>query len=233
MRRARKQENAENVAEELIFSRQTLGLSGVYNAREEGGYENSSGKRIRPGMLIRSGQLNKAAEEDIQLLSEQYKVDTVIDLRTHEEVWKRPDPLIPGAKEYVVPVLERIEDIGAVGFYTKMLFSETAKKAYRRLLLASDPQHAVLFHGADGRHRTGLTAALLLRLLEVPEKTVMEDYLLSNKAGGGAASNLFPHSLEHAFTTLKLEYGSVTAYLTGEYLLSTGSIKDLKNKYLF
>ena len=38
----------------------------------------------------------------------------------------------------------------------------------------------LLFHCTAGKDRTGFAAAITLRLLGVPEETILEDYLLSN-----------------------------------------------------
>ena len=47
--------------------------------------------------------------------------------------------------------------------------------------LSSANGRAVLFHCASGKDRTGYAAAIILRILGVPQKVVMDDYLLSNE----------------------------------------------------
>ncbi len=47
--------------------------------------------------------------------------------------------------------------------------------------LMSSNGKPILFHCAAGKDRTGFAAAILLRILGVPQETVMEDYLLTNR----------------------------------------------------
>ena len=71
------------------------------------------------------------------------------------------------------------------GVYARIMFGESAKAAYKsffELLLENDEEHSVLFHCTQGKDRTGIAAALLLTLLDIPEEVIMEDYLLTNNA---------------------------------------------------
>jgi protein-tyrosine phosphatase len=42
--------------------------------------------------------------------------------------------------------------------------------------------HAVVFHCAVGKDRTGIVAAMLLASLGVPDETIVNDYGLSDRA---------------------------------------------------
>ena len=86
-------------------------LEGVSNARQLGGYPAADGKTVRQDVLLRSGELAGATEEDIQTLAEVYHVTTVVDLRNAEEIEENPDPEIPGAAN--VHVALRDESMGA------------------------------------------------------------------------------------------------------------------------
>ena len=60
-------------------------------------------------------------------------------------------------------------------------FVEGNEAFVRFLQLVQDPENLPLVnHCTAGKDRTGFGSALLLLLLGVPEKTVMQDYLLSN-----------------------------------------------------
>ncbi len=225
----------------VLLSNQRVSLSGVMNARELGGYGNTDNKEIKKGRLIRSGSLHPATSEDKRLLSELYRVGTIIDFRTPREAAEKPDPSL-AARYYNLPVLEGSEEMGTSGLYLKMLFDEGARKAYKRffeLLLASDSKQAVLFHSERGNDRTGIAAALLLTVLGIPGDIVTGDYLLSNKAYERAeptdtmvSPTVYAHSLDYAFTTAKVEYGSVTGYINKEIGLTGKEIGELKRKYL-
>ena len=47
------------------------------NTREFGGYPAVDGRVVRHNMLIRSGQLSKATDNDIKTLTEKYNLKTV------------------------------------------------------------------------------------------------------------------------------------------------------------
>ena len=66
--------------------------------------------------------------------------------------------------------------------YRDFVTLPSAKTAYRELFISLADQNKLpaLFHCTTGKDRTGWAAAALLTLLDVPKKTVMEDYLRSN-----------------------------------------------------
>ena len=50
----------------------SLGLTGIGNARELGGYRSSDGRTVRRGVLLRTASLAGATEEDLRTLREKY-----------------------------------------------------------------------------------------------------------------------------------------------------------------
>lgn len=67
--------------------------------------------------------------------------------------------------------------------YVEFLQGETGKAGYReffRVLLETPEGSGVLWHCTNGKDRTGVAAMLLLGVLNVDEKTIMEDFLLTN-----------------------------------------------------
>ena len=143
---------------------QAVNLPGVGNARELGGYA-IGGKRIRPGVLIRTADLSGAKSEAIHTLENELRIRFVVDFRMSEECRQKPDPQIPGAEHLSLPVLEMedmpladpeslrlytdpktdrmqlFEMIYATGalspqLYTDFLLRERGKQAYRRFFRA-------------------------------------------------------------------------------------------------
>lgn len=96
--------------EEDELLKQTIALGTVSNARQLGGYPAADGKRIRDGLLLRSGALFNASQSDIDRLEKVYKLSAVIDLRTAEEAAEKPDPTINGASHYHIPVVNEGQD---------------------------------------------------------------------------------------------------------------------------
>ncbi len=79
-------------------------LTGIQNARDLGGIETADGRSIRAKKLLKSGRLDHATEEDIRILTEEYHVEAVMDLRTKQERCCFPDPPIKGAHNVWTPL---------------------------------------------------------------------------------------------------------------------------------
>ena len=92
-------------ASESIRS-QSIGLSGVGNARELGGYSATDGKTVKHGVLLRTAALANATSEDIAKLQNTYHLAVIADLRMTLEVQPAPDPEIPGAKNLHLKIID-------------------------------------------------------------------------------------------------------------------------------
>lgn len=88
-----------------------IALEGLVNTRDLGDFETVDGKKIKPGRLIRSGQLFQATAEDIKKLVKEHHLKTIVDFRTETERRGRPDPVIDGVDYIVNPIL-REETMG-------------------------------------------------------------------------------------------------------------------------
>ena len=84
-------------------------LEGVSNARQLGGYVTEDGRTVRENVLLRSGELTEATEEDLRILSEDYHVTTVVDLRNASEIAEKPEPAVGDAM--IVHIALRDESI--------------------------------------------------------------------------------------------------------------------------
>jgi protein-tyrosine phosphatase len=65
---------------------QSLGLAGIGNARELGGYRTTSGRTVRHGMLLRTAAPEGATEEDRRKLEHELHLSCVLDLRMDMEI---------------------------------------------------------------------------------------------------------------------------------------------------
>lgn len=74
----------------------TIAFEGIENARDMGGLVMQDGRKIRPGMLIRSGNLSKATDADVAILKERYHLTQVFDFRFEAEAAGAPDRVIDG-----------------------------------------------------------------------------------------------------------------------------------------
>ena len=91
----------------LVNARQSLSLRSVLNIRDLGGYRTENGKKVRRNRLVRSGSLSSMTPEDAEALRA-LGINTVIDLRTADEVGENPDRNI-GAFRYVSCPLPTVE----------------------------------------------------------------------------------------------------------------------------
>lgn len=251
-----------------------LDLSGAKNFRDLGGYQTVDGKMIRWGLLYRSDGLQKLTDHDRQRLST-LCLNRVIDFRSTYERDLWTDRLPPDSNIQVVeiPILDastalvqesrdefvkKLRTIDPVKYMTESYvgFATQFTPAFRQFFreLASAEGRPVLFHCTAGKDRTGFAAALLLRMLGVPQETVLQDYLLTNdyfytghkwnlrlarllkgKRFVGAIKGFMladPRYLSVAFETIDREYGSFENYLRNGLALSGADIESFRVLYL-
>ncbi|KNZ41293.1 tyrosine-protein phosphatase [Acetobacterium bakii] len=186
---------------------QTIGLTGVGNARQLGGYVTTDGKKIKDGVLLRTGKLSGAVTEDIARLTETYHLTEIIDLRTTAEIKGALDPVIAGTTAEQISIVNESSPAylttisyvstgdpiaDAIATAENGIFSETmysglvtdtyGQKGYREFFekLLAHEDGAFLFHCNGGKDRTGVAAVLLLSALGVDQATIMEDFALTN-----------------------------------------------------
>lgn len=178
-----------------------LQIDGIVNIRELGGIKTEDGKKVRCGVLFRSAHLHDISIEGRKLLFKEYQLKHVVDFRDVSECIKKPDLVIPMAKYYCFPVLTNLfgqEETKETKrafwdknprllfqeIYASMATDEQALEAYRsffKVLLEANGE-AVLWHCTQGKDRTGIAAALLLTVLGASKETIIEEYMLTNKA---------------------------------------------------
>jgi protein-tyrosine phosphatase len=175
-----------------------LSLEGGRNFRDLGGYATADGRRVKWGRLYRSGSMagfSDAAYARLTALG----LRSICDLRTTAERetqpvdWRRVPDLSYWARDYdlsfgdlravlasELPTGERAR-AGMAAAYRELPFEQAPAYAelFRRLAAGDLP---LVFNCSAGKDRTGVAAALILRVLGVPEETIVEDYLLSNSA---------------------------------------------------
>lgn len=172
-----------------------LTLDGCFNFRDLGGYPTIDGQLVRRGTVYRADALHRLSTAGRAGLA-QLGIAAVIDLRTPAEVSDRswqPAPQWPGRWRHL-PLREATPNWG--GLTTEQAadpnlaiqhYIETVREGGSALVaiftaLAEPDALPAVFHCAAGKDRTGIVAALLLRLLGVDSKIVAADYALSDLA---------------------------------------------------
>ena len=184
-------------------------LRGLSNTRDLGGFRAADGRKILPKKLIRSGNLSRATEEDIRILTERYNVKTILDFRTEQEQAQMPDPPMKGVEHISNPILAAstmgitregrsseemlsffLQDLGKQkisvrtymdSMYENLVSDPFSRSQYRRFFqfLLTPSEGAYLWHCTAGKDRVGVGTALLLSALGVSEKDIMEDYMMT------------------------------------------------------
>lgn len=165
------------------------------NFRDLGQIPVGDGRKIKPGLLFRSGELFSLSVEDVSTL-EKMQLQTIIDLRAQREVDRRPDKLIKtvksivhidifdGARDRSEKFLKEDNALGLetvlTGDYRRMVV-EHAPEFQRFLQIVATTEHLPLvYHCAAGKDRTGLATVFLLAALGVEMEVIRKDYLDSN-----------------------------------------------------
>ena len=165
------------------------------NFRDLGGFPTADGRKIKHGLLFRSGDLHSWTDDDLIKL-ENLKIATIIDFRSDREREYRPDSVISSVKSImnlVIPDLSReqatvyLSTNNALGLETLLVdvyrtMVNDNQKEYKEFfnILAHTRHLPILFHCAAGKDRTGLASLFLLAALGVDMKHILEDYYSTN-----------------------------------------------------
>jgi protein-tyrosine phosphatase len=188
-------------------------MDAIHNFRDFGGYQTQDGKRLKKGLLYRSGDLSKATAADLDELSS-LGIKTICDLRSERERQMEPD---------------RVPDVEPVTFFNismrpivdyhsrslkrlfSLMFGEERRrdyigesyKAYRDYATGYLPQLKALFkrisnpenlpvliHCSAGKDRTGVVSSMIQQILGVSPETMMDDYLKTNENMGPYNANV-------------------------------------------
>ena len=177
--------------------KRSIAFQGIINGRDMGGIVNTEGKTIRSGLLLRTANLTQATDADLQRLAEDYRLTTVIDLRTEGERRGHPDRVPQGADYITRPIFDEAtagitrEDgtpsplalPDMVQLYRTMIVSPTCQFALSDILmtiLTHDFENgAVLWHCTAGKDRCGIVSSLVLAALRVDRTEIMKDYAVN------------------------------------------------------
>ena len=157
-------------------------LKNIKNMRDLGNYPTKSGGYTKNGTFYRSDLPKNMDDEEIKKILK-LNISTVIDLRTEEEVNRKPNSLnIKNIDYYNVSLLgdkcpEFEKDI-PIGYMNILSNNETMRKTFKIILNAKG---SVLFNCTAGKDRTGMVAMLLLKLADVYDEDILVDYQISYK----------------------------------------------------
>ncbi|MEV7284690.1 tyrosine-protein phosphatase [Streptomyces sp. NPDC093252] len=179
-------------------------LAGIRNFRDVGGLPTVDGRRVRYGVLFRSGHLAHATTEDAAFLTG-LGLHTVFDFRNFaDRGLEGRDVELPGVRNVNIPLSDPAEGAefwamvrdGEVEQLREILSEGRAAgrmiDSYRRIVVERTGEHSrvlhalaedsvpALMHCAAGKDRAGLSIAVTLLAVGVEREAVFEDYLKSN-----------------------------------------------------
>ncbi|MBZ4321448.1 tyrosine-protein phosphatase [Streptomyces huiliensis] len=179
-------------------------LAGVRNFRDLGGLPAADGRRVRPGVLFRSGHLARATEADAAFLGS-LGLHTVFDFRNAADIAHQgADVPLPGVRHVNLPMSDQtdgdefwrmVHQGSAEQLHALLSDGRAAARmtaSYRSIITHRTAEHGgvlraladgdvpALMHCAAGKDRAGLAVAVTLLALGVPRDAVEADYLLSD-----------------------------------------------------
>jgi len=179
-------------------------LAGVRNFRDVGGLPTVDGRRVRHGMLFRSGHLAHATEEDAAFLAS-LGLHTIFDFRNAaDKKLEGPDVELPGVRNVNLPLSDPADGSefwkmvrdGEIDQLRSLLGDGKAEarmiNSYRTIIKERTAEHSqvlhalvedsvpALMHCAAGKDRAGLSVAVTLLAVGVERGAILTDYLESN-----------------------------------------------------
>jgi protein-tyrosine phosphatase len=174
----------------------TLNWDGCLNVRDLGGIPTEDGGVIRSGVVIRSDNVGALSTDGWRSLGD-HGVVRIVDLRWPEERAEDPPrdvdvevvnvsvlgPSLADSLDYLRELdahVDAVDDIAEHYVWSYVDFLERNRSRFGEAFVAvADADGPVVIHCMGGKDRTGLLAALLLRLAGVAVDEIGEDYALS------------------------------------------------------
>ena len=242
-----------------------LAWEGCLNVRDLGGFPTGDGRRTRLGGVVRADNVRRLTDAGWRALAE-HGVTRIVDLRWPEELARdQPrevdvdvvhvsvlgDELDPVYLAELDSHLDSVDDVADHYAWSYVDFLERYRDRFGLAFAAiadADPDGTVVVHCAGGKDRTGLVAALLLRLVGVPREAIAADYALSadnlrpdleawldeaaddaERARHAKLSGTPADAMLRVLEELESRYGDVAAYLRAAGL-TEAQIDRLRNR---
>ena len=236
-------------------------LEGAPNFRSVAALPAADGLHVQPLKLFRSDALHKLTPDDVERLAA-LRIGTVLDLRREDERHWAPSRWPQTAQPVIrffdaSPELEVVQaggwrnaieqpdfDVGQsrawmTETYARMprALAPAVRDALMTLSSPNPDASRMLVHCTAGKDRTGFVCAMVLSALDVPQESILEDYLESSRRKPpetlarslldyhhipidtralGAMIQIaavWPDYLDTAFKTTIEQFGSVADYL--------------------
>lgn len=236
----------------------------LFNIRDLGGLRTKGGRTVRSGLLYRADGLFKLNGGSVEDLCRFAKLDlrTVIDLRYPSEIERTGK--VPGADalawhnmsiehrpyDQTVDRPDQPSERFFADRYAETAFDGKAEIRAALEVIADADSAPLVFHCKSGKDRTGIIAALILALMDVPEAEIVADYALTEQARPRFMADWLAQNgadtrapLRHAFHAparamelflleLARDYGSVPGYVASTGADVPALTSALRDRYL-
>lgn len=262
----------EDELSKVLSSPPFVQVEGIINIRDFGGHSTSAGVAVKPSYLFRSGEpshITQKGMEQFQALG----IRKVFDLRADAEIakYRTPDVKIEGVEFVKLPILADAFDPVAIAQMLKNFAtdeSEAFLQLYTTILnhsgpaietilrhIRDHPDQPCLIHCTAGKDRTGVFAALILKLLGVSDEIIAEDYALTtiglqpalpmltarfekeqvfrdNKQGTINMATAKPQAIINLLALIERQYGGIEGYLKAHTTLGDRDLDVIRNNLL-
>ncbi|MFA5421750.1 MAG: tyrosine-protein phosphatase [Bacilli bacterium] len=244
-----------------------LKFATIDNIRDLGGVTTADGRTVVFKRLLRSSDLHRLSQSELSVLKKEYNLKVVIDFRSTKSTVSRKDRLDQTIKYYHKYTLAFLEENSLtretkmdtdeffLKVYRSLALCDEAIEAYRRFfrIVIENEEGAILWHCTSGKDRTGIAAALLLKVLGCDMNTIYQEHFRTNEvtlpilAAKLKEVNPGDHELikyYRAFYTAKKEYidayfsavlekcDTVDEYIAKELNVSGQEKEVLRTRYL-
>ena len=260
--------------EGVVLAERQFPLQGAPNFRDLGGYETEEGGRLKWGRLYRSSKLAGLSEEDMARVR-RLGLTLVCDFRQAVEQELDPTnlgeghthllaslPVSPGSSRNFIENLHNgiimVDNVSDFMLDINRDFVHSQLPRYAEMFqLLLTREHPVLLHCASGKDRTGFGSALILDVLGVPENTIVEDYMLTNRylpiddevarlagqfadqTGASVSDELLrslmevrPEYIRACFEEIRKRFESKEHFYASALNLDAAGIRQLRDRYL-
>src|ERR1700759_427313 len=235
-------------------------LQGASNFRDLGGYATAAGGSVRWRQIFRSSHLGHLTEADADVVRG-LGVRHAFDFRGTDErraavcaVKEIPVHSLPIEPTVVAALRARLQ-ARALSSADALDIMRESYRGYVRLNTHSfrelfahlvNDEVPVVIHCTAGKDRTGFACAVILHALSVSQKTISEDYLLTNRLypSDPASAPDLPDEVRQAigsvtasflaagFETISERYGDLEGYFRDGLGLGARERSELKKRYL-
>ncbi|KAI6127421.1 protein-tyrosine phosphatase-like protein [Pisolithus croceorrhizus] len=226
---------------EVISNPPFVPIPGVSNVRDLGSYPTTMSNVItKPGYMFRAAEVSNITKEGVEKMRA-LRITTVFDLRSDPEMKKYSTPIPTIEEVHIIrtPVFKN-EDYSPESMAKKFelyargtteafiqLYSQILDhggKAFGTILrhVRDKPNSPFLFHCTAGKDRTGVMAAILLKLASVDDHYICHDYSLTRVGREPdrekvikrlSTEPLFAANTDAALRMLTSRYSTMAAFL--------------------